>query len=57
MQKNIFLKKPPSYKHKVDYEGDIHENNRCSDDSPTETDDFVINLDKEHENEYNEEFK
>ena len=51
------LKKPPYFRHKVDYEGDTIENNRCYDDSPTETDDFVRNLNKEHENEDDEEFK
>ena len=44
-------KETPSYfRHKVDYKGDTNKNNRCSDDSPTETDNFVINLYKEHEN-------
>ena len=51
MQKNIDLKTPPYFRHKVDYEGDTDANNRCSNYSPTETDDCVRNLYKEHENE------
>ena len=45
------------FRHKVDYEGDTNENTRCSENSPYETDDCVRNLDKEHENEEDEEFK
>ena len=41
--------------HKVDYEGDTDENNRCSDDSQAETDNCLRNLDKEQENEDDEE--
>ena len=41
----------------VDYEGDTDKNSRCSDDSPTETDDCLRNLYKVHENEDDEEFK
>ena len=47
----------PYFRHKVDYEGDTNEQNRCSYDSPAETDDCVGNLDKEHDNKYDEEFK
>ena len=47
-------KTPPSFRHKVYYEVDTDESNCCSGDSPTETDDCVINLDKEHENEDDE---
>ena len=35
----------------------MDENNVCSDDLPTKTDDCVRNLDKEDENEDGEEFK
>ena len=57
VEKYSLQKTPPYFRHKVDYEGNTYENNCCSDDSPTETDGCVINLDKEHENEYDEEFK
>ena len=50
-------KRSPSFRHKVDYEGDTNEKTRGSDYSPSETDYFVRNLEKEHENEYDEEFK
>ena len=43
--------------HKVDYEGDTNDKTRGSDDSPSETDNFVRNIDKEHENEEDEELK
>ena len=46
VEKDILLKKHPYFLHKVYYEGDTDENNRFSDDLPTETDYFVINLDK-----------
>ena len=50
LEKCSLNKTPPYFLHKVDYEGDTNENNRCYDDSPTETDDYVRNLDKYHEN-------
>ena len=34
------------FQHKVDYEGYINENNRNTDNSQSENDDFTINLDK-----------
>ena len=53
----MFSKTPPLFRHKVDYGGANDEKNCCSDDSRTETDDFVRKLYKEHHNEKNEEFK
>ena len=44
--KKEYSLKPPYVWHKVDYEGNNNENNRCSDDSRTETDDSVRKLDK-----------
>ena len=57
VEKYSYYKTLPFFRHKVDYEGDTDEKKRCSDDSRTETDDCVRNLDKEHENEDNEESK
>ena len=54
VEKYSLHKTPPSFWHNADYEGDTYENNRCSDDSRTETDDCVRNLDKEHEHEEDE---
>ena len=48
---------PPYFRHKVDYEVDTNENNRGSDDSPSETYYCVRELDKEYENEDDDEFK
>ena len=42
---------------KIDYKGDTNEKTHDYEDSPSETDDFVRNLDKEHENEEYEESK
>ena len=50
MYKKIVLKTPPYFRHKVDYEGDTDEKNRCSGDSPTETNYCVRKLEKEHYN-------
>ena len=50
MEKYSLHKKPLYFRHKVGYEGDTDEDNICTDDSLTETDDFVRNLDKEHKN-------
>ena len=44
-------KTPQFFQHKVEYKGDKNDKNHGSDYSPTETDECVINLDKEHENE------
>ena len=58
MQKKVvFILKPPPFRHKVYYEGDTNENNCCTDDSQTENYYCVRNLDKEHENYYDGEFK
>ena len=43
--------------HKVDYKGGTYEKTHGSDYSPSETDDCVRHLDKEHTNEMDEEFK
>ena len=45
---------PPSFWHKVDYEGDANEKTHGYDDSPSETDGCVRNLAKEDENEEDE---
>ena len=45
------------FRHKVDYKGDINEKTHGYDDCPSENYDCVINLNKEHENEGDEEFK
>ena len=37
------------FQHKVDSEGDTNENNRDTDDSQSENDDFVRKLDKKQE--------
>ena len=42
------------FKNKEDYIGDTNEKTRCSDDSPSETDNCAGNLGKEHENEEDE---
>ena len=54
MEKKIVLKKPPSFWHKVYYKDDTNEKTCGSDDSLSEDDDCVRNLDKEHENESDE---
>ena len=46
LEKCSLNKTPPYFLHKVDYEGDTNENNRCSGDSRTKTDDCVIHLDR-----------
>ena len=43
--------------HKVDYEGDTNDKNHGSNNSLSETDGCVRNLDKEHGNEEDEQFK
>ena len=46
VEKVHLRKTPPSFRHTVDYEGDNNEKNLCTDDSHTENDDFIRNLDK-----------
>ena len=57
VEKYIPKKTPPSFRHKVDQRGDTNENTCGQDDSPSETDDCVGNVYKEHDNEEDEEFK
>ena len=54
VEKYSLHKTLPYFWHNVDYECDTDEKNCCFDDSWTETDDFLRNLDKEHENEDDE---
>ena len=53
----VFKNTSPYFWHKVYCEGNTNENNCCYDDSRNETYDCVRNIDKEHENEDDEEFK
>ena len=41
-------KAPPSFKNKEDYIGDTNGKTRGSDDSPIETDDYVMKMGEEH---------
>ena len=54
IEKSIPKETPPSFRNKVDCEGDTNEKTRGYDNSPSETDAFVRNLDREHENEEEE---
>ena len=45
------------FQHKVDYEGDTDEKNRGVDDSQSDNDDFVRNLDKEQQYKKDDEYK
>ena len=56
MQKKRTKNKSPPFKNKEDYIGDTNEKTSGSDDSPSETDGCVRNLDKEHKNEEDEEY-
>ena len=49
VEKYIPKKTPPSFRHKVDYEGDTNEKTRGSDNSSSENDDCLRNLNKEYE--------
>ena len=44
-----------NFQHKVDYEGDTNENNRNTDESQSENDDLVRNLDKQKD--YKEDYE
>ena len=48
---------PPPFRNKVDHEGDTNERSHGYEDSPSETDNCIRNLDKEHEYEQDKEFK
>ena len=54
IEKGSPKEKFPSFWNTVDYEGDTTEKTHYYDDSPSETDACVRNLDKEHENEEDE---
>ena len=55
-KKTIKNKTPPPLKNKEDYIGDTNEKKHEPDDSPSETDACVRNLEEEHENEEDEEY-